>query len=232
MKLSILIPCFNESATIAEVLEAVAAVPVDDKEVIVVDDGSYDGSAELLQGALRNRIDVLIRHDENAGKGAALRSGIARASGDILLIQDADLEYDPSHYSALLEPFSEGRADVVYGSRFRGDRESSCNPLRIHRLGNQLLTFFSNVMNGLSLTDMETGYKLFRRELIQSIPIVENRFGFEPEITAKLARRSCRIVEVPIAYQGRSYDDGKKIGWRDGFRALYCIVRYALGPRL
>ncbi|MFM7272975.1 MAG: glycosyltransferase family 2 protein [Gammaproteobacteria bacterium] len=227
MKLSIVIPCYNEQATIASVIEAVRAAPGGEKEIIVVDDCSTDGSGALLDGALRERIDHLVHHPVNRGKGAALRSGIARATGDIVIIQDAVLEYDPRQYPQLIEPILQGKADVVYGSRFMGGE-----PHRVlyfwHRLGNGFLTLLSNMFTNLNLTDMETCYKVFRREIVQSIVIEEDRFGFEPEITAKVAKLRCRVYEVGISYYGRTYEEGKKIGWRDGVRAIWCILKYNL----
>jgi len=227
MKLSVVIPCYNESATIATLLEAVRNAPWPNKEIIVVDDCSRDGTREKLQGELRGQIDQLVLHEANQGKGAALRSGIAAATGEIVIIQDADLEYDPNEYPRLLAPIVEGRADVVYGSRFMGGA-----PHRVlyfwHSVGNGFLTLLSNMLTDLNLTDMETCYKMFRRSIIQSIEIEENRFGFEPEITAKVARLGVRIYEVGISYYGRTYAEGKKIGARDGFRAIYCILKYNL----
>jgi glycosyltransferase involved in cell wall biosynthesis len=226
MRLSVVIPCYNESATIAAVLEAVAAAAPANKEIIVVDDASTDGCSALLEGPLRGMFDVLIRHERNRGKGAALRSGFAAATGDVVVVQDADLEYDPREYPRLLAPIARGEAEVVYGSRFRaGARRSS--PFW-HRAGNKALTIASNLFTGLELTDMETCYKAFRREVIQSVEIEEERFGFEPEITAKIAASGRRIHEVAISYSPRGYSEGKHIGWRDGVRALFCIVRYSL----
>lgn len=227
MKLSVIIPCYNEVTTIGALLEAVQASPHPDKEIIVVDDGSSDGTRDRLRGDLEGWYDQLILQPFNQGKGAALRAGIQAATGDLVIIQDADLEYDPNEYPALIEPIVEGRADVVYGSRFIGSA-----PHRVlyfwHRMGNGFLTLLSNMFTNLNLTDMETCYKVFRREIIQSIPIEEDRFGFEPEITAKVARLNCRIYEVGIAYHGRTYAEGKKIGWKDGVRAIYCILKYNL----
>lgn len=225
MKLSIIIPCYNERDTIAALLEAVRAAPGGAKEVIVVDDASTDGSRELLQSELMPLLDRLICHPFNQGKGASLRSGIAEATGDIVIIQDADLEYDPNQYGQLTAPIIDNRADVVYGSRFMGGE-----PHRVlyfwHSIGNKFLTVLSNMLTNLSLTDMETCYKVFRRDLIQSLTIEENRFGFEPEITAKIAKLDCRLYEIGISYYGRTYREGKKIGWRDGLWAIYCIVKY------
>ena len=227
MKLSVVIPCYNERATIRSIVEAVRKSPYPEKEIIVVDDYSNDGTRDLLRGSIAPLVEKTIYHDKNLGKGAALRTGIAAASGDIIIVQDADLEYDPQEYPVLVDPILRNEADVVFGSRFMGGR-----PHRVlyfwHSVGNGLLTLLSNMFTNLNLTDMETGYKVFRRDIIQSITIEENRFGFEPEITAKIARRRCRIFEVGISYRGRTYEEGKKINWKDGVWALYCILKYNL----
>jgi glycosyltransferase involved in cell wall biosynthesis len=228
MKLSIVIPCYNELRTIDRILEAVRRSPYPEKEIIVVDDRSVDGTREKLQAEIEpsGRVDRVIYHERNEGKGAALRSGFKYASGDIVIVQDADLEYDPNEYPKLVEPIVSGKADVVFGSRFVGS-EAHRVLYFWHRVGNNLLTLLSNMLTDLDLTDMETCYKAFRREVIQSIEIEESRFGFEPEITAKVAkRRNLRVYEVGISYYGRTYEEGKKIGWKDGLRAIYCIVKY------
>lgn len=228
MRLSVVIPCYNEEKTILNILEAVKQSPYPDKEIIVVNDCSTDETRILLNSLPEDDVKVL-HHSTNQGKGAALRTGIRAATGDMVIIQDADLEYDPNQYPILVEPILRGNADVVYGSRFIGSA-----PHRVlyfwHRVGNGFLTLLSNMFTNLNLTDMETCYKVFRRHIIQSISIEENRFGFEPEITAKVARLNCRIYEVGISYHGRTYAEGKKIGWRDGFHAIYCILKYNLRP--
>jgi glycosyltransferase involved in cell wall biosynthesis len=227
MKLSVIMPVYNERTTLREVVQKVLSVPLE-IELICVDDGSCDGSREIL-GELHTQhpqIRVVLQ-PQNMGKGAALRRGIQEATGDFLIIQDADLEYDPAEYPLMVEPLVQGKADVVYGSRFMG-----AAPHRVlyfwHSVGNRALTLLSNCLTNINLSDMETCYKVFRREVIQSIPIEENRFGFEPEITVKVARRRLRIYEVGISYWGRTYEEGKKIGWKDGVRALYCLLKYSI----
>jgi len=227
MKLSVVIPCYNELGTISTIVEAVKRSPVPSLEIIIVDDCSTDGTRNLLQSTIEAQVDQVIYHSRNRGKGAALRSGFAAATGDIVIVQDADMEYDPQEFPRVIAPIVEGKADVVFGSRFQGGF-----PHRVvyywHMVGNKFLTTLSNMFTNINLTDMETCYKAFRREIIQSIKIREDRFGFEPEITAKVAKMGCRIYEVGISYYGRTYKEGKKIGWKDGFWAIYCILKYNL----
>jgi len=227
MRVSIVIPCYNESKTIRTIVERVRASGVPDHEIIIVDDGSRDGSRDLLRTQLAPLVDKIIYHEVNQGKGAALRTGFAAATGEIVIPQDADLEYDPTDYPKLLKPILDGKADVVFGSRFMSGQAHRVLYFW-HMIGNKFLTLLSNMFTNLNLTDMETCYKVFRREVLQKITIEEDRFGFEPEITAKVSKLDVVIFEVGISYYGRTYAEGKKIGWRDGFRALWAILKYNL----
>lgn len=227
MKLSIIIPCYNEKSALPDLISLVKEAPVEEKEIILVDDCSEDGTTQLIKTKIEKKIDKVIYHPKNMGKGAAIKSGLEYVTGDLVILQDADLEYDPREYPKLMAPIIEGKADVVYGSRFLGG-----GPHRVHLfwhyVGNKFLTILSNMFTNLNLTDMETCYKLFRTEIIKGIDLEQKGFGIEPEITAKIARKNCRIYEVGISYYGRSYSEGKKINWKDGFKAIYCIIKYGI----
>jgi glycosyltransferase involved in cell wall biosynthesis len=227
MKISVVIPVYNERGTIEQIVKAVRASEVGDLEIIVVDDASSDGTQEVLKEQISALADKIIFQPHNQGKGAALRAGFAAATGDVVLVQDADLEYNPADYPTLLEPILSGKADAVFGSRFMGGR-----PHRVlyfwHMVGNRFLTLLSNMFTNLNLTDLETCYKAFRADVIKKLELCEDRFGFEPEVTAKLAKARCRIYEVGISYNGRTYSEGKKVNWKDGFHAIYAILRYNL----
>jgi len=234
-KLSIIIPCYNEENLIGSVIDKVVQTPQGfaiEKEIIIVDDGSTDNTPSILGAYAKKYPDIFFfRHEKNKGKGASIKTGLDKATGTIIVIQDSDLEYDPNDYKKLLQPILDGHADVVYGSRFTGN-----GPHRVlfyfHTLGNKFLTSLSNLFTQLNLTDMETGYKMFRSEILHKITLKEKRFGFEPEVTAKISRiKGIRIYETGIAYYGRTYNDGKKINWKDGFRAIYCIIKYNLFSR-
>lgn len=229
LKLSVIVPCYNEKKTIQGVVKAIRECGVPNVEIIIIDDCSTDGTRNLLKEVIEKDVDIVLYHSHNMGKGAALRNGFKAATGDLVIVQDADLEYDPKEYYRLVEPFTKGRgdADVVYGSRYAHSEKYMIKRF-YHSAGNKFLTFLSNVFSDMALTDMETCYKMFRREVIQSIPIREQRFGFEPEVTAKISKRKYRVYEVPISYYPRSYAQGKKIGVKDGIRAIYCILKYNL----
>jgi glycosyltransferase involved in cell wall biosynthesis len=227
MKLSIIIPCYNEKQFLSELISMVKESPVKEKEIILVDDGSNDGTTDLIKTELEKKVDKVIYHSKNLGKGAAIRSALQHVTGDLVIIQDADLEYDPKEYPKLMAPILQGKADVVYGSRFLGE-----GPHRVHMfwhyVGNKCLTVFSNMFTNLNLTDMETCYKLFKTTIIKRIDITEKGFGIEPEITAKIAKQNCRVYETGISYYGRSYEEGKKINWHDGLKAVYLIFKYGI----
>ncbi len=227
MKVSVVIPCFNEHDTIEQIVNAVRMAPLSEREIIVVDDGSTDGTTAVLKEKIAPLVDRIIYHPHNRGKGAALRAGFGATTGDVILVQDADLEYNPAEYLILLEPIFSGEADAVFGSRFMSGR-----PHRVlyfwHMVGNRLVTLLSNMLTNLNLTDVETGYKAFRGSVIKKLDLREDRFGFEVEIASKLARARCRIYEVGVSYSGRTYEEGKKVNWKDGVRAIYAILRYNL----
>jgi len=231
MKLSIIIPCYNEKNFLQDLISLVIASPVQEKEIILVDDGSTDGTRDLIKADIEKHVDKVIYHEKNMGKGAAVGSALKHVTGEVVIIQDADLEYDPAEYIRLMAPVIDGKADVVYGSRFLGE-----GPHRVHLfwhyIGNKFLTILSNMFTNLNLTDMETCYKLLKTEVIKGIELKEKGFGIEPELTSKVARKKCRIYEVGISYYGRSYNEGKKINWRDGVRAVYIILKYGIAGLL
>ena len=227
MKISIIVPCYNEINFIEKIINEILLQNLPNKQLIVVDDGSYDGTTEKLKKLKESgKIDNLIIHDQNLGKGAAIKTALQETKGEIVIIQDADLEYSPKEYPRLIQPIIEGKADVVYGSRFFGSGDAHRVLYFWNRVANSILTTFTNILVDLNLTDMETGYKVFKKEVFDNIKIEENRFGFEPEITVKLGKRKLRFFEVGISYNGRTYQEGKKIGLKDGFRAIYCLIRY------
>ena len=227
MKITIIIPCYNEKKFLPDLISLVKKSPVQEKEIILVDDGSNDGTTDLIRNNIEKQVDKVIYHTTNMGKGAAINSALSHVTGDMVIIQDADLEYDPDEYPKLIGPILDGKADVVYGSRFLGE-----GPHRVHLfwhyVGNKVLTILSNMFTNLNLTDMETGYKLFKTEVIKGIDLKEKGFGIEPEITAKIAKTRCRIYETGISYYGRTYDEGKKITWKDGLKAIYIIFKYGI----
>ena len=227
MKLSIIVPCYNEKDTLLEIISLIKQSLVEEKEIILVDDGSSDGTTDMIRREVEKTVDRVIYHPKNMGKGAAIRSALQYVTGDVVIIQDADLEYDPREYPKLIAPIAEGKADVVYGSRFMGE-----GPHRVHLfwhyVGNKILTILSNMFTNLNLTDMETCYKTFKTGVLKNITLKERGFGVEPEITAKIAKLNCRVYEVGVSYYGRSYSEGKKINWKDGLKAVYFIIRYGL----
>ena len=225
MKSSIIIPCYNEEKTIEKIVDKILDLKNTDLEIIIIDDNSTDTSRNIIENKLNDKINKLILNDRNYGKGYSIRKGIEAATGEVLIIQDADLEYDPNDYQKILEPFKLGVADVVYGSRFIGSDKKRVLYFW-HTMGNKFLTLLSNIFTNLNLTDMEVGYKVFKSNVIKDIKLKENRFGFEPEITAKIAKKNLRIYEIGISYSGRKYSDGKKITWKDGFSAIRCIIKY------
>ena len=225
MLVTVLIPCFNEKKTIAKVVDRINDLKDLNLEIIIIDDNSNDGTRDLLNDKIKENVSRIIFNNKNYGKGYCIRKGIEASNGDAILIQDADLEYDPSDYPKLIKPIESGVADVVYGSRFLGGEEKRVLYFW-HTLGNKLLTIFSNMFTNLNLTDMEVGYKLFKADILKDIDLVENRFGIEPEVTAKISKKKIRIFEVGISYYGRKYEDGKKITWKDGFSAIRCIIKY------
>lgn len=227
MKVSIIIPCYNEHKTIVQIIDKILNQKEIEKEIIIIDDCSTDGTKEILQKNINSKVDKIIYNEKNIGKGFCIKKGVEISSGQVVLIQDADLEYDPSDYSKILKPIFEGNADVVYGSRFVGSEEKRVL-FYWHSVGNYILTTLSNIFSNLNLTDMENCYKAFKSDLIKSINLEEDRFGFEPEVTAKIAKKKIRIFEVGVKYFGRTYSEGKKITWRDGFSALRCIIKYNL----